>query len=346
MLRRLYAQFPDFARPNHPIMRYMMLREGRKSTRNMQLLRAIGMVGVLVFLLIAGWLIATNFGRAPLATPNPLDGVYQVFYWPLVILQLLMRVFALSTTVGMIAFEIRHGTWDTLKITTDGAMLTMRARWAIAFYRVWLLLLVLVIARVFFIIVALVNLSTFQGRYLDLLLSGTIPLGQPGFASADVMAFMGTLILALMMTASLLAPFTAIAFDAALGMFIASLLRRRVPGILGQFGLVIGRILLTAWALWVSAAALSLNPFTGASLSSAAPGANPITAWLGALAGITEGDLGLTLLHLPNVGRLWAELDYGVLVGVGCLVYVLLQAALANALVRWAGRRAVVADSV
>jgi hypothetical protein len=56
--------------------------------------------------------------------------------------------------------------------------------------------------------------------------------------------------------------------------------------------------------------------------------------------------MGLTLLHLPNVGRLWADLDYGALVGVGCLIYVLLQAALANALVHWAGRRAVGADSV
>jgi hypothetical protein len=145
-----------------------------------------------------------------------------------------------------------------------------------------------------------------------------------------------------MMTASLLAPFTALAFDAALGMFIASLLRRRVPGALGQFALILGRIALTVWALWVAAAALSLNPFTGTSATSV----NPVLGWLGALAGFTEGDLGLTLLYLPNIGRLWADLDYGVLVGVGCLIYVLVQAALANALVHWAGRRAVGADSV
>jgi hypothetical protein len=56
--------------------------------------------------------------------------------------------------------------------------------------------------------------------------------------------------------------------------------------------------------------------------------------------------MGLTMLHLPHVQRLWADLEYGVLVGWAFLGYTLLQALLANLIVRWAGYRASRADAV
>lgn len=343
MLQRLYGQLPDFARPSHPVMRYLLLREGRRVTRSSQTLRVIGSLFLIGLLLLVGWLIATEFGRTPIDTSNPLDGVYLVFYWPLVALQVLIRIFAMGSTVGVIASEERHGTWDTLKITTEGALLTMKARWATAFYRLWLLLAVLVITRVVFIVIALIDLSSFQGRYLDLLLSGTIPFGPPSVAN-DASVVMGVVVVAVSMTAALLAPFTALALDASFGMLVGTIARGRVSSSLFQAGLIGVRLLITAWALWVGASALSLTPFANLTTAFNPTSGQAVMGWLGAFFGIAEGDLGLTLLHLPYVQRMWADHDYGILVGVACLGWVLLQALVANFLIHWAGRRAVQAE--
>ncbi len=51
-------------------------------------------------------------------------------------------------------------------------------------------------------------------------------------------------------------------------------------------------------------------------------------------------------LHLPHVQHLWADIEYGVLVSMALLGYMLLQAGLANLLVKWAGRRATKADTL
>lgn len=346
MLQRFFTQLPDFARPGHPVMRYLMLREGRKQSRQGRALRVVAILLMLVLLFLTGWLISTEFGRTPLVTPNPLDVVFLVLYWPLVAIQFLVRILALNTTVGVVAAEVRNGTWDTLKITTDGVLLTMKARWATAFYRLWLLLTVLLIARIVFVGIALVDLSSFQGRYLDLLLTGSVPFGPPNFP-ADASIIVGILVVAMMMTAAILSPFTTIAFDAALGMLIGSIARGRFVGTVAQVVVMSVRFILTGWALWVGAALLSMTPYVDlASRLSGGIENKPFLGWLGTFFGIAEGDLGLTLMHLPHVLKVWLDFDYGILIGVAFLGYVLLQALFANLLIRWAGRRAVRADNL
>src|SRR5207247_711501 len=96
--------------------------------------------------------------------------------------------------------EVQHGTWDTLKVTTDGAILTMKTRWAVVFYRLRWLLVILLLTRVVFIVGALIDLSSFQGRYLDLLLSGTTPFGPPN-VPGEVSMVLGILTMSMMMTA-------------------------------------------------------------------------------------------------------------------------------------------------
>lgn len=346
MLQRLYTQLPDFARPTHPLMRYSLLRRLRRQSLTVQALRLIFVLltaGVLIFV---GYQIATNNGTTPLDTPEPLDSVFLVLYWPLCGIQLLLRIFALTTTVGVISTETQRGTWDTLKVTTNGARLLLKARWAAVFYRLWAVLTALLLIRVFFIVVALINLSKFQGRYLDLLLSGTTPLGQPNI-STELQVVAGIVIMAMMMTASLLAPFTAIAFDAGLGMFIGTLTRGRFIGVLGQLLLILIRVGITVFVLWLTWQILSFSSVFGPSATTA-PGTalidNQPVAWVSAFAGLVEGDLNLSLLNLDRVQVLWADIEYGVFLGVAALGYVLLQAALANGLVLWAGRRAANAD--
>jgi hypothetical protein len=343
MLQRLINQLPDFARPSHPIMRYRLSAEDRRTNRRAQIIRFIFGAVFVIALIAVGYQIATDFGRTPLDTANSLDGLFLILFWPLVVLQLLMRIAAIGSTSGVISGEVQHGTWDTLKITTNGAVLTMKTRWAAVFYRLLPLLVIIVLLRVIFIIFALINLTSFQGHYIDLLLSGTMPFGQPEVAK-DTSVIIGIVITAMMMTAALLAPFTSVALDASVGMIVGTLSHGRLLGMIGQIVLLVVRILLTIFALHVGASALSLtapNIWPYELLSSM-----PLLGWLAAFFGIAEGDMGLTLLYLPYVQRLWADRDYGALVGIAFLAYVLLQAAVANFLVKWAGRRAAKADAL
>ena len=348
MMQRLYGQLPDFARPTHPFMRYSLWRKARRSSLATRLIRALFVVGIAAVLIFIGWVIATNQGQTPLDTPNPLDSVFLVLYWPLVGVQLLLRLFALSSTVSVISGETQRGTWDTLKVTTNGARLLMKTRWAAIFYRLWAVLAVILALRIFFIVVALINLSMFQGRYLQLLLSGTTPFGPPNI-DQNLSDVVGVIIMAMMMTTCLLAPFTAIAFDAALGMYIGTLSRGRFVGVLGQLLLIVLRIGVTLLVIYLGVQALSLGtvfgpPATGTPITSIAD--NPPVAWISAFASVAEGDLGLNLIHLDRVQSLWADIDYGALIGVAALGWVLLQAALANLLVYLAGRRAAHADKI
>ncbi|PJF35566.1 MAG: hypothetical protein CUN49_09895 [Candidatus Thermofonsia Clade 1 bacterium] len=347
MLRRFYAQLPPFARPDHPIMRYLLLREGRRSARGSTVVRALGFALLIVLLPLGGWLIATRFGTQPIEIDNRFDAIYRTLYWSLIALQVLMRLTALSATVGVIAAEERQQTWDTLKITTEGALLTLKARWAATFYRLLPILVILSLARALFILIALYDLTTFQGKYIDILLGGTVPLGEPHLSkelAESVGVTSGVIIAALGMTGALVAPFTALAFDAALGLLIGTLARNRFTGILSQFGLILARLLITAWALWVGAAALGLNPLSQLNAALVGTMPSPVMGWLGAFFGVAEGDLGLTMLHFPYLQRMWADYDYGVFIGVAFLGYVLLQAALANVLVAVAARRAAQPD--
>jgi len=347
MLRLFYAQLPAFARPDNPIMRYTLLRDGRRTSASTRFVRALISALLLIVLLILGYQIATGFGSVALddAQLNALDSVFLVLYWPLIILQIGARLLAISATTGVIAAETRTGTWESLKITTEGAKLTMRARWASVFYRLRYVLLLIVAARVFFVIVALINFTSFQGQYLDLMVSGTTPLSQ--MPNPIVSLALSVLLASLTMVSALLLPFTAIAFDASLGMLIGTIARGRWLGILGQVVILLVRLVISSIALWIGALALSFSPLVaGSGLGiSSVPGGGPLT-WLGTLFGLTEGDLGLTLLHLPHLQRVWADIDYGILIGLAVLLYALLQAALSQAMIRLAAWRAAHADRV
>src|SRR5262249_51824952 len=222
--------------------------EGRRSSRLQRILIVAVSLAMLAFLLALGYIIANPTNPNPGTTtalddPNVLNRIFQIIYWPLVILQVPIRLFALGSTVGVVSTEIERGTWDTLKITTDGAKLTIKTRWAAVFYRLRWALLLIVISRLYLVVALLINLAQFQGRYIDLLLSGTTPFGPPNFdANASVIA--GILIMATELTAVLILPFTAVALDASLAMFIGTLSRGRFIGVLFRVLLLLFRVAL------------------------------------------------------------------------------------------------------
>src|SRR5260221_2313113 len=158
MLQRFYAQLPDFARPSHPVMRYMLLREGRRGSRLGRVLVVVISAAMLVFLVMLGYFIANPTNGQVTNTPddpNIFNRIFLILYWPLVIIQVPLRLVAFGSTVGVVSAEMERGTWDTLKITTDGAKLTIKTRWAVVFYRLRLALLLILLSRLYLIVAML-----------------------------------------------------------------------------------------------------------------------------------------------------------------------------------------------
>src|SRR5262249_24648830 len=153
------------------------------------------------------------------------------------------------------------------------------------------------------------------------------------------------------LTGVLILPFTAVALDASLGMFIGTLSRGRFIGVLFRVVLLLFRVALIGIALWIGAGALSFNQIALNFLPGAQGQPQAVTAprwqlWTGAFLGVAEGDLGLTLLHVPYVGRIWADIDYGVWIGPALLALALVQAQIAKILMEWTARRVTKADRI
>lgn len=340
--RMFYSQLPTFARPDNPVLHHALTQGQRRQRAIWRWLRWLGILALLSGLAALGYEIATGFGTTPLVDVlNPLDGAYQIAYWPLVVLQIGLRLAAIAATTGVIAAEARRGTWETLKITTDGAGLMLRTRCAAVFYQLRYLLALLIVARLVFVAASLINFISFNGNYLDDMISGTIPLGTPD-ANPMVGIVLAIFIAAMGMTASLILPFTALAFDSALGLLLGTWARSRWLGFLEQAAILLIRVGVSAAALWVGALAI-FGPgrllFSSPLFANVSPNGGPLT-WIGAFFGVSEGDMGLTLLYQQHVQSLWADIDYGVLIGVAVLIYALLQFGLAQLMLRWAARRA------
>jgi hypothetical protein len=318
-LRQRFArQLPDWARRAHPALRYELGSPAQRPARS-RYLRALAVVLGLLALGLAGYAIATGLFTRD-AGANPLEALQNTLYWPTVVLQLLLIAASFSLTIGKVSHETRRQNWDNFRATPDGADLTLRARWAAVFYRLRPLLTVVLIVRIVLLAGLLWDLTAFQGRYLDLLISGITP---------DVGIVAAILLVALTMTAALLLPITSVGLNAAFGVLLSTAVRQRTYVTLVQVLYLILRIGLALGLLWAA------NAFLGGDLTPSDSG-----AWLLLLGAAALGDWGLALLSLSMAGEIWATVPYGILLGAALLGVALLQAALADALLNWAVRRA------
>jgi hypothetical protein len=293
----------------------------RPLTRGAQLLR-----GVLLLALV-GVVVGAAYVYTVESTDNATPGYREVMYYPLVIAQLLMQWLALAITTNTIALERQKGTWDSLQITERGAQISLRARWALVFYRLrWLLLLVFV-ARLGFVALLMQDMTDFEGRAVDVRIIGIEP---------EVSLEMAIILLAALMTAAPLQPFVALAFDAAVGLFVATITQQRSTGILTTVTLMALRGVVTVSALFLGAQIVTANGTTAdiVDMSSA-------EAWARLLLLSNQGDTSLRLLDLEVLGNLWGpDLSYGIFIGGVVLGLVVLQALLADGMVRYAAWRA------
>jgi hypothetical protein len=315
MIARLfYSQLPYWARPTYPIMRYAL---GYKNNQ-----RRSALLSLLLLLLVGGLMVVAGYIVATQNTVNDSPGYREVLYYPLVAGTLLMQLWALAITTNAVALERQRGTWESLRITLRGAPMTIRARWALPFYRARWLLAAIFLARLVYIGLLLYDMTDFEGRAIDVRIIGVTPE-----VSIEVAVF----ILAGLMTAAILQPFVALGFDSALGMLVGTLTQRRTVGILTTAILMAGRAVLTLGAVYWGSTILDANGTTSQIVE-----VSGAQAWLRLLLLATQGDQSLRLLSLESLGTIWADVPNGVYIGLVVLGLVILQAVAANLFVLFA----------
>jgi hypothetical protein len=174
--------------------------------------------------------------------------------------------------------------------------------------------------RIALIVGILIDLTAFQGRYIDLLVNGITP---------EVPPLVAALLLAFLMTASLLLPLTSLGLGAAIGLYMSVTVQQRIYSVMAQ---IIAVVLLIGM---VVALTIGATQFTRGDLTLPDGAAWALMAGFGALA-----DWGLSYLHLGFYSEIWATIPYAVFFGVGLLIFAVAQSALAEWILALAIRRA------
>jgi hypothetical protein len=323
MIERFIGPLPAWAKREHPFLRYELRSAGGR-----RWLLVAGLLGLLLLLAI-GVLVATQVFNQPLS-PNLTETVNRVLYVPLLVLQVLLMLAAFTMATGAIGDLIRQQRWDNLRATEGGTTLALQTRWAAIFYRLRLLLTLIVGARLLLVLGILWDLTAFQGQYLDLLISGITPqLSIPVSPDLDLGVAAAVLLLSFMLTAGVLLPLTTVAFDAALGLLLSTFVRQRTYSILLQLGVLLVRAVVMVGIGLLTVRFLQGQTQVADGLSFA------LMAAFGAFV-----DWGLYFLHLGSFGEVWAVVPFGVLLGVALLLVALAQGFLANRMLLWAIQRA------
>ena len=266
-----------------------------------------------------GYLVATNFLQNP-AGQNFTESLIAIVFWPTLALQIILQIAALTLTVNTVSEHKRRQTWDNLRATEGGAALAFRTQWASVFYRLRPLLAVVIGVRVILIVGILYDLTAFQGQYIDLLINGVVP---------EISPIVAALLLAFLMTASLLLPFISVGLDAAVGLFMSVTFQQRMYSVMTQIIVLIFRIGLTI--LLVAGA----TQFMRGNLQTNDGGA---WALMGGFASL--GDWGLSFLHLGFYSEVWATIPYAIFLGAALLIYTMGQSMLTEAILSVAIRQA------
>lgn len=317
-MRRFFPTLPGWARADNPVMQYQLPRSAPPS-RGVRLLRALGVIILGAVLLLLGYMLATHFLRIQPGS-YPIESINNILYFPLLTLQILLSIASLLLTTGTVSREQRLQHWDNLRATPSGTDLMLRTRWASVFYRLRGLLGIVIAGRVLLLACMLYDLTSFQGRYIDLLINGVIP---------EVSVITAVLLLALLMTASILLPITAIGLDTSLGLFISTTVQQRTYNTLLQLLLIIVRIGVTAALLY------GVSQFLGGQLQTSDP-----AAWLLMFSANAFGDWGLGMLYLGRAGEIWATVPYGIFIGLALVIFCFAQAYLTDQILVWAVKRA------
>ncbi|MCU0511090.1 MAG: hypothetical protein MUE40_00800 [Anaerolineae bacterium] len=320
MIKRIFGELPVWAQSNHPLLRYELFRQKSHRSRPRRLLLAALHVLLVLALLLAGYLIATDFLRRP-AGINLTGAIWQVLYFPALVVQVALSVFLIATAADAISDERRRQTWDNLRATATGAEMTLRTRWVALFYRVQRLIALLLAVRLVLAGAALVELTSHRGGYLDLLTATITPeVGLPAAVA----------LMAATLTAAFLLPLTGIGIEIALSLLIAAAIRSRTAAVVLQILLIVFKLALV----------VGLHSAMQQFLAGTLPPLPEGLPWLLVLAFSAFSDQGLLLMQPGYAGELWAIVPYSVFAGAALLLFILVQALLTDGIMAYAVRRA------
>jgi hypothetical protein len=301
LTQAIYAQLPDWARPDNVMQHYARGRHDGPLRRSLLMLFSV----LIASGLLAISLIADGRGN-PIGTGGARTWtIYTVLYFPLIVIQLVTLVLALLYAS---ATATSGPQWETLKITSHGAEVVVRARWAAALYRLRGALLLLIAARVLFAGLMIADVTRDGGYHVDQYVYGITPAVSLEIAVTT---------LAALMTAALLQFPVLLAFNAALGLVIPTTFGKPATAAAARAIVVLAEILLFIFALRMGWGTLEYNPLPPAPLAISTP-----NQWAGLILLGTLGDQGLRYMDLDTALRTWADVNYGVWLGAVLLLIV------------------------
>ena len=314
----IYAQIPDWARPDNIMQHYARGPQDRSLRHSLVVLLS----ALIVFGLLAINLILYESGNSLGTGGARTWTIYTVLYFPLVNLQLITLALAmLNASAGATSGP----QWEALKITSHGAEFVVRARWAATLYRLRGLIVLVMIPRVLFAGLMLVDVARDGGYHLDLYLFGITPA---------VPLEIAVIILAALMTAALLQFPVLLALNAALGLLISTT-SKRTAAVAVRFALLIAEIMLVTLALQKGWNTLQYNPLPPAPIAISTP-----NQWIGLVLLGTVGDQSLRFMDLDTTLQTWADVDYGVWLGGVLLLIVVAEIVAIKVVLIAAARRA------
>lgn len=315
MLQRLTTQLPEWSRPQHPAMRHILGAPSRNTRRSLIIQLLAALLLIIAAAVISGGVVGQN-----VALPIS-EILMNALFWPTFIGQLVLSLFVIVYTSGVVGDEKRRQTWDTLRATRSGVGLAMRARWSAAiFYRLSGFVMALFIVRLILVGALVYDLTAFGGDYLALISGGGVV---PQLPLPAVIV-----LLALSMAASFVLPLTGLGLDASLGLLLSTFIHNRVFLVLAQVVVGLARFAVAAGMVWL--VATSTNLMTMHSTEA---------AWFSMVGYGTFGDWGLRYLNLNIYSEYWATVQYSIFTGAGMLLVAFMQAFLADVLVTLAVRR-------
>lgn len=315
----IYAQFPAWAQPDNIVQHYARGRQNRPLRRSLlALLSALIVLGLLAISLIT-YDPGHPLGQSGARTWT----IYAVLYFPMLVMQALILALAL---LNASATTTNGPQWEALKITSHGAEFIVRARWAATLYQLRVSLLLLIVPRLIFAGLMLVDVTRDGGYHLDLYLYGITPA---------VPLEIAVISLAALMTAALLQFPVLLALNAALGLLISTVFSNRVAVITARLTVLIVEVALAVLALQLGWDTLEHNPLPPAPVE-----ISPSNQWAGLVLLGTVGDQSLRFMNLDTSLQTWADVDYGVWLGGILLLIVIVEIITIKGLLILATRRA------
>lgn len=321
MIKRVFGELPDWAKLENPILRYEIVRRQDKSESAVGRI-AMPVIGLSV-LFLGGYIYATDGMQRGLQLPYTLD-IWRMLIFPLLFLQLIMRIAGLSLGVGAVSNERQRQTWDNLRATERGAEIGLRTRLVSVFYRLRGLIFPVMVGRIVLVGAILYELTSMNGDYLNLL---------TGQSSPAVSFQVGMILLAAFMTAFIVIPLTATGVDIAIGLLISTTVRNRAVSTLIQVLLVVFRVMTAIGLFWFSWQILNEELVLEGYPALSVMGASAIFA-----------DWGLVLSQLSTAGDLWRDIPYTIFIAVFMLAMVIVQVLIAGGLLLLAIRAAEVRE--